>query len=118
MVRRPVSLAARSVVILLRPGPLATAIAAEGLPTAGANRMERQAAGLRRARAAALGIGALAGARFELAPQAGIATEAGPPGAGPANTHRSRGIGSPDQRDQDQRQDDSQCLRQKRLRQK
>jgi hypothetical protein len=62
---------------------------------------------LRRARAAAFGVGALAGTGFKLAPQAGIAAEAGGPGAGAADNDCARSAGLPDQRDQDQRQDDS-----------
>ena len=71
--------------ILLRLGALAPAIAAVGLSTAGANRPKRQAAGMRHAHAAALRVGALAGARFNLAPQAVIAAKPGPAGATPAD---------------------------------
>ena len=56
---------------------------------------------MRHTHAAALGVGPLAGARFELAPQTGIAAETGGPGAAPANAHRARRIGAPDQRDED-----------------
>ena len=69
----PAPLTARAVVVLLRPGPLAYAIAPIGLAAAGANRPVRQAAALRRVHAAAFGVGALAGTRFNLAPQAVIA---------------------------------------------
>jgi len=63
---------------------------------------------MRHARAAALRIGALAGARIQLAPQAGIAAQAGSTGASPADADGTRIVGPPDQRDQDQRKDDSQ----------
>src|ERR1700722_4407336 len=111
--RRPALLPARPVVRLLRLGPLAFAIVAEGFPTTGANRTVGEIADLRRMHAAALRVGALASARFKLTPQPGIATEAGAPGAGPADTDGARGIGLPDQRDQDQRKGDSKWLRQK-----
>src|SRR5580698_9318706 len=97
------------VVRLLHLGALAFAFVAVGSPAAGANRTIGEIADLRRVHAAALGVGALAGARFNVAPQTVIAAEAGPPGAGPTDTDRARGL--PDQRHQNQRQDDGTCLR-------
>src|SRR5271156_5553340 len=97
---------------LLRLGPLAFAIVAVGFAAAGANRTISEIADLRRMHAAALRVGALAGARFKLTPQPVIAAQPGDPGTGAADTDGARGIGLPDQRDQDQRKDDSNCLRQ------
>ena len=99
---------ARAVVVLLRPGPLAQAIAPIGLPAASANRPVRQAAALRRAHAAAVGVGALAVTRFNLAPQTVIAAQAGQACASPANTDGARSVGLPDQRDENQSKDDGQ----------
>jgi hypothetical protein len=108
----PVPLPARSVVVLLRRGTLATAIAAVGLPAASANRPERRAAGPWRTHAAALGVGPLAVARIKLAPQAAIAAQPGAPGTGAAYADRSRGVGLPDQRRQNQHKDDGKKPRQ------
>jgi hypothetical protein len=100
------ALTALAVVVLLRPGPRAYAIAPIGLTAASADRPVRQAAALRRARAAAFGVGALAGTRFNLAPQAVIAAQPGQPGTSPADPDGARSVGLPDQRYENQSKDD------------
>ena len=103
----------QSVMRLLRLGPLAFAIVAVGSPAA--RRKPDHTArpqDLRRAHAAALRVGALAGARLNVAPQAVIAAEARQPaGATPADADGARRPGRPDQHDEDQRNGDRKNFR-------
>jgi len=66
---------------------------------------------MRHAHAAALRVGALAGARFNLAPQAVIAAKPRPAGATPADADGACGLRSPDQHDEDQRNGDRKKFR-------